>query len=144
MDDKVYESWETLPRSKIRLESSRGSERLWTRVLPEGVGLDNDPVWEKYRYQDIVEPVDGMPVVLYRRWNAKIWFNYTTEDELRKRRQLLKILKPHGMPSFFTEGLGYILMKERESALHTIITVLAKVSYVKDVGELDAGIHNGL
>ncbi len=105
----IYNKFDELPDGKITLEG----EGLWCKKLPNGmVVLNNNPLSDNYRYQDIINGV----VVIYRRWRLKLRFRYPVVENagtnLKRRKAILKALKPFGEVSFFVEGMGYILLEK--------------------------------
>lgn len=136
MDDRIYNSWETYPSSRLLL-GTHSQECIWVRILPDGtMGLDNDPLWTKYRYQDIIEPKDGEPTIIYRRWNSKIWFWYepTSGDVGPREKKIHGLLKSYGSVTLQKPGAGFVLLKEDDGeALVIIEALLAPLDYVEGI-----------
>lgn len=137
LDDKIYDSWTSYPRGRLFLGAGGSSrERIWTRILPDGsVGIDNDPLWTKYRYQDIVNSGSGNPTIIYRRWSSKIWFWYRPTSTIGIReKKIYKSLIPHGSLTFMDLGTGFVLLKEdNEEALHIVEALLSQLNYVENI-----------
>lgn len=139
--DEVYENWDSLPDGKISL----AGEGLWVKRLPNGdVALNNNPLDENYRWQDVVR--NGK--VIHRRWNTMIWFFYepasddgktiNEEKDKERRRAIGDAIKPIGNPNFFWAGRGYALMLSEDDAAcrEQLVAALDKVDIPTDVQPL--------
>lgn len=136
--EEIYEGWSSLPQCRVHINTGDGGENLWGRSLPDGTrGLDNNPLNDGYRYQDIVESTGSAPKVLHRRWNAMVWYEYDEPEDkdeaLVRRKVLLSVLKPIGFPSFFTVGTGYVLLKDAKDAVNIVQGVLSPLDFIKTV-----------
>lgn len=140
----VYEKWNELEQCRVRIFPRNEGESLWGRKVPDSnlVGLDNDPLAPELRWQDIVDPnamKNGLPKLIHRRWNAKVWFEYhpmpTGEEDLPQRKQIAEAAKAiGGWPTFFMPGIGFVLMEEEATALEKVREALKPLEFV---GKLD-------
>lgn len=136
MDDSIYDNWDRYEQGRLSIGQFNAIEHIWVRILPDGnYGIDNEPLWSRYRYQDIVEPKNGSPQIIHRRWKSKIWFWYKADkDDLPQRRTIHARLSPHGDTNFFIPGLGFILLKEEsDEGLHIVEAALSNLAYIDNI-----------
>lgn len=109
--DEIYEKWDELEDAKTRLVPG---ESMWAKKVGNGLlGLNNSPLDENFRWQDIIG-ADG--TVVHRRWNTKVRYYYDAEkDEASRREALFEMLKPVGHPGFFMASMGYVLVKDADA-----------------------------
>jgi hypothetical protein len=111
----LYERWDEFEDVRFTIPG----ETMWAKQLPDGaLGLNNNPLDPKYRWQDVV--IDGE--VVHRRWTTRIEYRYKhladkTQD-LKQREALYEALKPLGSPSFFMPGMGFLLSEEAVPVVH--------------------------
>lgn len=123
----IYEEWDGLPDCRIRIALyDEGGERVWGKVLPDGTfGINNLPLHEEYRYQDIVVPsislgdlvIRDSKALRHRRWKQKVvygWNEPADEDTGKSIRQkILDLADEQGFyASFWSPGWGSIMLQE--------------------------------
>lgn len=119
--DKIYKNWGKQPASKISIEDSeRNRESVWVFVVGDGlVAINNVPIMDDYRWQDIVTMGSSRPTIVHRRWHTRLWFNYdnadTEKEDLKRRKAIFNALKPIGHAGFMWKGLAYILMEMKKT-----------------------------
>lgn len=138
----IYKNWDSYPLSRLLLiDPQEGfGERVWVRQFPNRlVGIDDTPLWGKYRWQDICRVYYGsnQPEIVHRRWNARIWFWYHStrnEPEDRSMRErIAEALEDVGHLSFFFQGTGYIYLEEQKDALNIVQAQLAPLDFMIDM-----------
>lgn len=136
--DKFYAEnvWKELKQCRIHIPG----ENLWGRLLPNGERiLDNEPLDERWRYQDVV---DGNLNIIHRRWNSKIWFEYEAlEDEdkdIKRRGELFEAAKSVGNVNFFFRGIAYVLSEEKDyhTAVQAVKNALKDIPFVRSVARI--------
>lgn len=119
--DKIYKNWGKQRATKIHITDSQGrGESVWGLVVGDGlVAINNVPLMDDYRWQDIVTGGGSRPSIVHRRWHTRLWFNYdAAEDEkgdLERRKAIFNALKPVGHVGFMWKGLAYILMEMKKT-----------------------------
>lgn len=102
--NRVYSEWDTLPHCRL----ATTGETLWGRVLPDGTfGVDNLPLNEKYRWQDIVTSKNmDLGEIIHRRWKHMFWISFTPnpDDSIGERENVCNILEGVGEFSFWSDG----------------------------------------
>jgi len=139
--DAIYKGWDKLPDCRIRIDLGDGGERLWGKRLPDGtIGLNNDPLYAEYRWQDIVRENGSRPVVLHRRWNVKLWFEYkpgaTETADLKRRKAIVEACKTVDgtHPNFWMAGSGFILC-ETPAVVKKARAALGKLTEIEKLTE---------
>lgn len=109
------------PHTKVHIQwpDGGGSESVWARDLGNGLALlDNEPLYPKYRWQDIIRSAGGYAGDLVSRtFPTKIVYTFEDVDDkdgsqaLRNRlAESLKSLRVHA--GFFSFGNAYVLLRE--------------------------------
>ena len=120
--DEIYERWDEFEDCRVRIPG----ENLWAKKLPDGnYGLNNSPLHDEYRYQDIVSsthlpPDQAESLIVYRRWKHLLPFEWDeSEDEevaAPRRKKMIEAFdgKQGGRmlvnASFFCREHGYFLV----------------------------------
>jgi|SaaInlStandDraft_5_1057022.scaffolds.fasta_scaffold00604_19 hypothetical protein len=135
--NKIYEGWWDLQDTRTGLIPG---ETMWAKEISPGViGLNNNPIHEDYRWQDILV---GRTVV-HRRWNTRIAFGYAvpkdSKDETARRELIWEKANENGWScDFWSPGEGHISF---ESADHAACS--AALFAVLDAFEFDTTISDG-
>jgi hypothetical protein len=144
---EIYKKWDSLPQCKINISPRGEGESLWGRKLPGGrVGIDNNPLAPELRWQDIVDPdvvKAGLPRLIHRRWNTRIWFEYLTrgkteKGDLPRRKEIYEALKALGNVNFFSSGVGFILLEEADPEIAELTLKKALEPVSRHIVAIDA------
>ena len=113
--DISAEDFAALPGDKLLLRwPDGGGENVWVKHLPDGnVILDNDPLYPKYRHQDVVNPHTGDVVKRHFAHHLRHQYEALPDEEAEKdlRKTIWEAAKEVGADlSFFSRGWGHVLV----------------------------------
>jgi len=125
---EIYEHWSDLPDCHIHF----GGECMWGKQLPDGtIGLNNNPLQNEYRWQDIVRDVKPWPEILHRRWPVQVGF---TNKKKRKQdiREACHFINGATL-SHWDNTSGWVLCKNHDVAIRVTAALTPLTTGIEEV-----------